>query len=177
MAKFSRIRKLTKEKIQEMLTDLCEAIAITSNSREAAELLTDLFGKQELEMISKRLRIAEMLLENYSYADIQTELQTSAPTIARVQVWLQNAGDGYRRIIEKTKSRRKNRDENQKPFQLRGMKKKYPMHYWPQIMLEYWIKNSTKKEKLEMGRILSKINEKESVYKELETLLKESKIN
>lgn len=174
MAKFSRRQKLNKDKNQELLTDLCEAIAITRSSTEAAELLTDLLGKQELEMISKRLRIAEMLLEDFGYKDIQRELQTSAPTISRVQAWLQNAGDGYRKIIEKTKSRRDSRGENSKPLKLRGMKKKYPLYFLALIMLEYWVKNSTRKEKIEMGKILSKVNEKSKVYKELELLLKQS---
>ena len=171
MAKFSRKQKLGKEKVQEMLTDLCEAIALTKTSSEAAELLTDLLGKQELEMLSKRLRIAELLLDDYLYSDIQLELQTSAPTIARVQAWLQNAGEGYRNIINKTKNNRKVRNKREEPVKLRGIKKKYPMYYWPQIMLEYWVKNSSQKQKVEMTKILAKVNEKMEVYKDLQKLL------
>jgi TrpR-related protein YerC/YecD len=171
MAKFPRIPKLSKEKTQELLTDFCEAIAMTKSSTEAAELLTDLLGKQELEMISKRLRIAELLMENNNYTKIQDELKTSPSTIARVQVWLQNAGEGYRKIIERTKSARKIRDKNEQPLRLRGIKKKYPIYFWPQIMLESWVKNSTQKQRTEMQKILSKVTSKTEVYKELELLL------
>jgi|SRR3989344_97547 len=173
MAKFPRYPKLSKEAVQEIIVDLCEAIASTRNSQEAARLLTDLLGKQELEMIAKRLRVAELLLEDYKYEDIAQELKTSPSTIARVQTWLQNSGEGYRMAIDRTKSHRKQRKKNEGSFQLRGIKKKYPLYFWPQILLENWIKNSTQKEKQEMRNILQKVDKKIETYKELESLLKQ----
>ncbi len=152
--------------------DLCQAIALTADKREAAELLTDLLGKQELEMIAKRLRIAELLLENLTYEDIKTELKVSFGTIARVQTWLQSAGEGYRKIIDKTKSKRGSREENERPVNLRGIKKKYPMYFWPQIMFKYWVQNSSVKEKQDMQKILAKVGAKTEAYRELESLLK-----
>ncbi len=172
MAKFSRIPKLSKESTEGLIVDLCEAIALTNSKSEAAELLTDLLGKQELEMIAKRLRVAELLLDNYTYQDIFKEIHVSPNTVARVQAWLRQSGDGYRKIIEKTKSKRKNRENNEKPFKLSGMKKKYPMYYWPQIMLEHWIKSSSQKDKQEMRRVLLKLQNKAGMYKELDSLLK-----
>ena len=177
MAKFLRIHKLNKEKVHELLTDFCEAIAATKNTTEAAELLTDLLGPQELEMISKRLRIAELLMENKNYQDIQDELKTSSGTVARVQAWLQNSGEGYRKIIERTKSARKIRDKNEQPMHLRGIKKKYPIYFWPQIMLESWVKSSTQKQRAEMQKVLSKVNEKTNVYKQLELLLRQTRVS
>ena len=172
MAKFSRTSKLNGQIIQGLIVDLCQAIALTRDKREAAELLTDLLGRQELEMIAKRLRIAELLLENLTYEDIKAELKVSFGTIARVQLWLQSAGEGYRKIIDKTKSKRQNREENEKQVNLRGIKKKYPMYYWPQIMFKYWVQNSTAKEKSEMQKILAKVGAKTEMYRELENLLK-----
>jgi TrpR-related protein YerC/YecD len=171
MAKFARFPKLSRQKTQEMIIDLCEAIAATRNSREAADLLTDILGKQELEMVAKRLRVAELLLDNYKYDDIIEELKVSPTTIARVQVWLQDSGDGYRMIIERTKSKRRSRERNEEPVKLSAIKKKYPGYFWPQIMLEYWIKNSSKKQKQEMQAILAKVDKKTSAYKELKNLL------
>jgi len=171
MAKFARKSKLDKRQVQDIIIDLCEAIASTKNSQEAAQLLTDLLGKQELEMLARRLKVAELLLEEFTYQDIQKALKMGKSTIARVQAWLQNSGEGYRLVIERTQGSKKNRWENEKPFSLRGMKKKYPLYFWPQLALEYWIKNSSKKHKNEMLRILSKIEEKPSLYKELELLL------
>lgn len=177
MAKFPRTPKLSHKYTQELIVDLCEAIASTGTSGEAAELLTDLLGKQELEMIAKRLRIAEYLLENKTYDEIKDRLKTSGATIARVQIWLHQAGEGYRRIIEKTKRKRNVRLENERPIQIRGMKKRYPMYYWPQIMLEFWIKNASKKQKDDMYKILAKLNKKSFEYRKLEFLLSKQKFH
>ncbi len=172
MAKFPRKPKLDKAQTQELIIDLCQAIAATKNRSEAAQLLTDLLGKQELEMLAKRLKIAELLLQEYTYEQIRKALKVSQSTIARVQAWLQNSGDGYRLIVERTKSSNQSRFENEKPFKLSGMKKKYPLYYWPQIVLEYWIKNSSRKDKEQMQKLLDKINDKPKIYKELESLLR-----
>ena len=171
MAKFARFPKLSKEKSQDMVIDLCEAIAATRNSREAADLLTDILGKQELEMVAKRLRVAELLLDGCKYEEITDELKVSPGTIARVQIWLQNSGEGYRLIIERTKSKSKSRETNDQPVRLSAIKKKYPGYFWPQIMLDYWIKNSSAKQKREMQAILSKVDAKTQAYKELQNLL------
>ena len=170
MVKFSKFSKLGKEKSEEIIIDLCEAIASTKTSQEAAKVLTDLLGNQELEMIAKRLRIAELLIDSYLYKDIVKELKTSPSTIARVQTWLQSSGEGYRLIVERTKKKRKAREpyNNQSMFSL---KKRYPIYFWPQIMLENWVKSSTKKEELQMRKILQKLSTKTQTYKELSVLL------
>ncbi|MEK7618131.1 MAG: YerC/YecD family TrpR-related protein [Patescibacteria group bacterium] len=178
MAKFSKKSKLENNKSQELVADLCEAISLTSNRQEAAELLTDLLGQQELEMIAKRLRIAELLLDDLTYEDITMELKASPNTIARVQAWLQQAGEGYRQIIEKTKSKRKNFQASSDFGGWRNLKKKYPIYFWPQLLLEQWVKSSNEKDKQRMKGILSKLQEKKGMYKELNALLQEDfKIN
>lgn len=175
MAKFPRKPKLDKRQTQDLVIDLCEAIAATKNSQEAAQLLTDLLGKQELEMLSRRLKVAELLLDEYTYEQIQRALKMSRTTIARVQTWLQNSGEGYRLVIERTKDSKQSRWENAKPLKLSAIKRKYPLYYWPQIALEYWIKNSSKKHQEQMLKLLDKIEEKPKLYKELEQLLRNSK--
>lgn len=174
MAKFPRQPKLDKETTQEIITDLCEAVAQAKNPAEAAELLTDLLGRQELEMVARRLRVADMLLDDLTYDDIRKELKISTTTIARVQVWLHESGEGYRKIIERTKAIRKSRQKNLKMFQPSGLKKKYPIYFWPQIMLDHWLKNSTKKQKSDMLQILSKVNDKGKVFMELQKQLRKS---
>lgn len=172
MAKYPRKAKLDKSQTQDLIIDFCQAIASTKNGTEAAQLLTDLLGKQELEMLARRLKIAELLLEEYTYEQIRKVLKVSQATIARVQTWLQTSGDGYRLIIQRTKGQSQNRYENEKPFKLSGIKKKYPLYYWPQIVLEYWVKNSSRKHKEQMLKLLAKVNDKPKIYKELESLLR-----
>lgn len=158
-----------------MIIDLCESIASVKDSHEAAKLLTDLLGKQELEMLARRLKVAEMLLDDLTYEDIREALKISQATIARVQVWLQNSGEGYRLVMERTKKSKKNRKRPEGQVKFSGLKRKFPMYFWPQIAMEYWLKNSSRKHREQMQKLLAKIEEKPKIYKELEILLKQEK--
>ena len=171
MAKFSLKAKLNYKETQEMVMGLCAAIAATNNTREAAQLLTDLLGKQEMEMLAKRLKIAELLLEGETYRAIREALRVSEPTIARVNHWTQQSGEGYRLVLERTRQKRKNLSEAEKPVRLSALKRKYPMYFWPQIMLEHWVKSSTQKEKRQMKEVLEKLGAKRKLYSELDKLL------
>jgi len=174
MAKFSRHQKLHKNKIREIVTDLCSAVAFAKTPPEAAELLTDLLGRQEFEMIARRLRVAEMLLDGLTYDDISKDLKISTTTIARVQVWLHQSGEGYRKIIERMKKVRKTKLRNEQVFKPTGIKRKYPLYYWPQIILNYWASSSTKDQKEGMLKILAKVNGKSKAFKDLEMQLRQN---
>ena len=171
MAKFSRKSKLPAKETQMMIMDLCTAMAATNNTSEAEQVLTDLLGKQELEMIAKRLKIAELLFEGLTCHEIKQTLKVSDPTIARVHSWMKQSGEGYRLVRERTKSKRKNMTHSEEPVKLSLIKRKYPMYFWPQIMLEYWLKNSNKREKQEIKNILDKLGNKRKLYSQLDNLL------
>lgn len=177
MAKFPRHAKLDKGRTREIITDLCEAMAQTKTAAEAAEVLTDLLGRQELEMVARRLRVAELLLDDLTYQDISKDLKISAATIARVQAWLSEAGEGYRKIVKRIKGIRGSRRENARPFQPSGFKKKYPLYFWPQLVFDYWIKSSTQKQKKAMLEILSRTNDKNRLFRELTAQLKSVRIS
>jgi len=174
MAKFPRRPKLDKAQTQDLIIDFCEAIAATKNGSESAQLLTDLLGKQELEMLARRLKVAEMLLDDNTYEQIGKALKISKTTIARVQSWLQNSGEGYRLIIERTKKNRPKAEETLNPLSFSGLKRKYPAYFWPQLALEYWANNSSKKHKEQMQKLLAKIEDKPKMYKDLEVLLRQN---
>ena len=76
------------------------------NPNEAAELLADLLGSQELLMLAKRLYIAKLLLDKYTYEEITKELNTSSATVARINIWLKQYGAGYKRVISRIKGKK-----------------------------------------------------------------------
>lgn len=96
MAKFPRISKLSKKEQEELILEFCEAFVAIKNTREAASFVKDLLGRQEIEMLAKRLKIAKLLLEGKKYGEIGDELRVSFGTIARVNLWLKTSGEGYR---------------------------------------------------------------------------------
>jgi len=175
MAKFHP-SKLTNQGKQKLFIQLCRVLSDTKNITEAAELLRDLLTEQEVEMIGKRLKIADLLLDGLTYSNIKQALKVSDPTIARVHEWLKVAGEGFRAAKEKLKKYKKPEKEKMediyRSFSLRNLKRKYPMYYWPQIVLEEIIKNSNKKQKEKIRSVLYQMKEKTQLYKALDRLLR-----
>ncbi|MDP4001234.1 MAG: Trp family transcriptional regulator [bacterium] len=171
MAKFSKQQQLSSREIESMIVDLCVAIAAVHDTKEAAQLLTDLLGKQELEMLAKRLKIAELLLDDETYESINSKLKVSYTTIARVGEWLKQSGEGYRAAFLISKSKSTSLNKEVKHSNLTSLKRKYPIYFWPQILLEQWVKDASKKKKAEMREVLDKLGDKRNLYKELDRLL------
>lgn len=168
-------KKLKKDEVGKLFYKLCLAISKIKKPEETANFLSDLLSAKEVEMISKRLKIAEMLLEGFSYEEIKEELGAGSGTIARVQEWLNISGEGYRRAVEITKGKDSSKDDVYLENNFSVMKKKYPMYYWPEIVLENIIKNSNKKQKDEIKRVIAqmdKLEEKTDLYKKLKRMTK-----
>lgn len=177
MSKFEKKHKLAKEEQQKLLLELCHALVVVKRLEEAANLLIDLFSKQEIEMIAKRLKIAKLLMKGKTYDQVCKELKVSSQTVARVGGWLDQAGAGYRLIIERDKdlaipewkSLRSNWN---------GLKRKYPMYYWPQILMEEIVRGANNRQRqklLNTLKVLRKSGQKYEVFRQIETILKGEK--
>jgi uncharacterized protein YerC len=137
--------------------------------------LGDLLTANEVAMISKRLKIAEMILDGFSYEEIIENLKVGSSTVARVQEWLNISGDGYRQAVEDTRGKDIIKESDKDRNNFSNIKKKYPMYYWPEIVLENIIKNSNKRQKEEIKKVIDqmdKLKEKTDLYKKLKRLTK-----
>lgn len=176
MAKFNS--KLSREEVKKIFYQLCVAISEIKNIEEAAELLRDLLSYQEAQMIAKRLKIAELLLDGMTYDEIQEKLKVSASTIARVQEWLKISGEGYNKAAKRIKGKEpKKFSSNYNPEEWNSLKRRYPMYYWPQILLENIIRESNMKQKKKIERVISqmdKIKEKNELFLRLKKLVSQS---
>ena len=106
MAKFYYKSKLSSKEQEELLIDFCNAISSIRDSKEAAQFLKDLLSPQEAEMLAKRIKIAELLLNDWKYKRIGELLKVGDGTIARVSEWLKLTGDGYRLIVKRLKDKK-----------------------------------------------------------------------
>ncbi|HEX8974852.1 MAG TPA: YerC/YecD family TrpR-related protein [Patescibacteria group bacterium] len=174
MAKFHS--KLSKKEVDKILYQLCLAIAEIKNPNEAAELLRDLLSYQESEMIAKRLKIAELLVKGGTYEEIEAALVVSSSTIARVQEWLKISGEGYQKAIARTKrSIPEDKSVEYVPESWNSIKKRFPAYYWPEMVLENIIANSSKRQKDKLKlviRELGKSKEKTELYHQLKRLVR-----
>lgn len=175
MAKFHNPPRLSKEEADALILHFCGALASVKNPEEAARFLKDLISPQEAEMLAKRLKIAEFLLAGHKYSFIEDSLKVSPITIARVGEWLKYSGDGYRMIIERVKKEKANFDRKQ-ITPLRELKRKYPMYYWPQIVLDEIIKNSNRQQKHKLQAILRTMDKKLPIYRQINSAFKNHKI-
>lgn len=180
MAKFSRIPKLTPKEQEELIIEFCRAIVEIRTGEEAAHFIKDLLSKQEAEMLAKRIAIARLLINGKNYAQIRNALKASYGTIARISYWLSTSGEGYRLIVNRVKpqlpeksDKQQLMEELQKPFSWRLFKRKYPLYFWPDLIIEEIINGASKKHKDRIRSILEKFEDKKSMFKELKILLKE----
>lgn len=166
-------KNIDKKDLGKMFYKLCLAVSKIKKPEEIAIFLSDLLSANEVKMISKRLQIAEMILDGFSYEEIKKEIKVANGTIARVQEWLNISGEGYRRAVEISKGKDVIEEGDYYDKNFTNIKKKYPMYYWPEIVLENIIKNSNKKQKDEIVKVIEqmdKMKEKTDLYKKLKKI-------
>lgn len=73
---------------------LYQVLADMRKKAEVEKFLDDVLSETERMVLAKRLAIASYLSKNKSYETIREELKVSSATIANVQRWLEEGGDG-----------------------------------------------------------------------------------
>ena len=66
---------------------------------EVRRYLRDLLTIQEIDELSERLFVADMLRDGQTYEAIATRTSMSTATIARVSKWLKNGRRGYSLVL------------------------------------------------------------------------------
>ncbi len=160
MAKYSKRTALRQSEAIELIQEFFETVGTTRGVSEAAKVFKDLVSHQELIMIARRLKIAELLLMGNTYAAVQQKTHASMPTIARISGWLQTSGDGFRLLYERRKKNNKNEEKVDARSPWKSFRRRYPMYFWPQLLLEDVMKYLSKKKREEMRGILNELKQK-----------------
>lgn len=174
MAKFPRISKLSKKEQEELILEFCEAFVAIKNIKEAASFIKDLLGRQEIEMLAKRLKIAKLLLKGKRYEEIGDELRVSFGTIARVNLWLKTSGEGYRLIAKRTKKRKESEVELMVKESLDGYIRARSSYYWPYFLWKEVMSSLGRRKKERLKKILAQTGEKEEIYAEFNKILRDT---
>ena len=96
-----RLEKLSKEQRLDMTFDLINAVSLVKSPQETALFLQDLLTSREVRDLGQRLRIAKFLLAGKTHLEIVELLHCSSATVAKVNMWLFQRGEGFKRIIAK----------------------------------------------------------------------------
>ncbi|MFZ5365698.1 MAG: YerC/YecD family TrpR-related protein [Patescibacteria group bacterium] len=99
--RIKRIEKLKREEILELMFDLLNAFRLVNSPLETAFLIQDLLTANEIKNLAKRLRIAKLLLEDKTQREIAQEVKVSLATVTKVNLWLMQGGEGFKRVISK----------------------------------------------------------------------------
>ena len=83
-------RKVEKK----IFRSLYQVLADLKRTDEVENFLNDVLSETEKTVLAKRLGIAYYLTKNKSYERIRDDLKVSSATIANVQKWLEEGGEG-----------------------------------------------------------------------------------
>lgn len=173
MSKFSQHSRLSSREEQELLLDFFQSLSTLKGFKESTDVFQDLLSRAELTMLAKRLKIAKLLINGVTYQEICRVLKVSTQTIARINIWLQEAGDGFRLMFERTKN--KSGSSSHLPnITWSSIKKRYPMHYWPELLIREIIATANRRQRERLWKVLSNLQVKSKLYRELGKLLHSS---
>lgn len=85
----------------ETTEQLFRAILLLNDINECYSFFEDIFTVRELQAISQRLQVAQLLKEGKSYQIISKETGASTATISRVNRCLVYGSGGYNKILER----------------------------------------------------------------------------
>ncbi len=170
MGKYSQIKKLSKTEQDELFADFATALASVRNPVEAASFVRDLLSEQEAVLLARRLQIARLLEEGLTYEEIRASAKVGFSTIARVHTWLQIYGEGYRTVLKRTKKSAPVVSDDLSDS-WRMLKRKHPLYFWPQLLLEEIVKTATKREKDRLKKVVQDLKDKTKLSKDLLRLL------
>lgn len=170
MSKYTHINHFSKQTQEELFLLLVEALA-GWHKIDSAKLLRDLLSEQEASMIARRLKIALLLEKGLTYQQIGKIIPVSHGTIAKIQLWLNTYGDGFRLAIPKIDKIDKKDTKDIGGW--RQLKKRYPMYFWPELLLKEIVKSANKRERQRLVAVLSELHNKTPLTKELGNILKQ----
>jgi len=169
MAKNTHIKHFSKQRQQDLFLLLVEALTGVKKT-DAAKLLRDLLSEQEASMLARRLKIALLLEKGLSYKQIRQDIPVSDGTIAKIQLWLNTYGDGFRLVIPKINKNIPSQ-EKKEIGGWRQLKKRYPIYFWPEILLKEVVSSANKKERQKLISIVNELRDKTPLTKQLQQIL------
>lgn len=158
--KVKRLEKLSKPMQEELLFDLISAFSLVKSAEDSALFVQDLLTKAEVRMLSKRLRIAKLLLRGEKYETIMKELHTGRTTIAKVAAWLAESGEGFKRVVKKLPEPEQVKEWWEKT-DWEHLVERYPRYFWPLSLSEGVRKESVRKRKKRLKHVFEELSKKD----------------
>lgn len=134
MTKISRI-KIDPKHLGFFLNNFWNLITLLENKDQVKNFLKDLLTHTEMKMLAKRIQIAKMLLEGYNYRDIRNYIKVTDPTISKISNILATGGEGLKSAINYLQKIERDIEKERMSI-TPNLKKKYPLYFLPEILIE-----------------------------------------
>jgi len=167
--KVKRLEKLPKPAQGELLFDLINAFSLVKSVEDSVLFIQDLLTEAEAKMLSKRLRIAKLLLSGKKYADIIDEVHVSRATIAKIGAWLNERGEGFKKVVSKLPEPEKVKEWKEKADWEKLMER-YPRYFWPLLLDKEAKKSRVRKREKLTQKALKGLDEKEKVRRRIQKI-------
>ena len=126
-----KYHELPENEKKKFLGEFYSIVASLETREDVKNFLKDLLTLSETVMISRRIQVAKKLLEGCTHEEIKKELKIGFTTISNVERWLNNGFGGYKKMIGKYNKKYKPKERAvAEPFSKEWVRKKYPMHYF-----------------------------------------------
>ena len=165
--KVKGLNKLSKPMQEELFFDLITAFSLIKSAEDSALFIQDLLTDFEVKILSKRLRIAKLLMKGEKYEDIMIGLHTSRATIAKVGSWLAERGEGFKRVVGKLPELEKVKSWEDKSY-WEQMASRYPRYFWPLLSDGEGKKARVQKQREHLGKVLEGLGKKESIRRKIQ---------
>lgn len=124
-----KYHELTEDEKKKFLGEFYSIVASLKTRADVKNFLKDLLTLSEAVMISRRIQVAKMLLDEYTHEDIRKELKVGFTTISIVEKWLNNGFGGYKKVLREYKEKtREMSSRKEKISYKKSLLKKYPHH-------------------------------------------------
>lgn len=90
-----------------LIDDLFDAILTLDNREACYRFFEDLCTISEVQSLSQRLKVAQLLDHRETYAAIEDQTGASTATISRISKCLQGKAGGYRLVLDRLKAQKK----------------------------------------------------------------------
>ena len=174
MARFTNLPKLSKQERERLVFRFCDALVLLDSPVVSMKFLTDLLSKQEVEMLARRLKVAELLFEGKTYGEIRAVMHVSSSMVARVRAWLEESGEGFSFVLKgltKQNSSEENKEESALAQSWKGAKRHLPLTFWPINLMEEIARSANKRQKIRLRKILGTLYIKSELYKSIDDAL------
>jgi TrpR-related protein YerC/YecD len=119
--------KISKANKEEAIFGFFDVIEKLRNKKEMLDFFLGLLTSSEALMLARRIQVAQMLINDKGYEEIQKELKVGSQTISKIDRWINSNDEKFSFWLKKT-IKKKLKENNVSNNSSNSLLRKYPAH-------------------------------------------------